>query len=359
MSLPKQTVPHLSASSSKQSLRASNNTVPRSRTGAVEPHATSSTPSESGPAGELQLQHQHQHQHHGDGVSSEERRHSFASSQQPQFRPFFTLVEDTNASEHYHPTVHYIFSDDDTDIVTEAALRSLEADHGIVPPVTTGQEVGTTYEGDPELEDSRQSDVRKTSSLPPPIPGVREHYIILDMEPTNPEQLQNPDPATGGGPPSLSTSPAAPQQQQPPPQFTVTSAQSLTPAWQVLKTHLTPAPTFDTTTSPGDQQQQPGLSSGVMLKIEGTSGQPREPILRDRDSKDGGQTLEEMMEQFEKRMGELRLVIEAGGGLPAHEGRGIQETEAEGEENTEQEPPGQASPDPAQQSEEQETDRPQ
>ncbi|GAD96319.1 conserved hypothetical protein [Paecilomyces variotii No. 5] len=344
MSLPKQ---HLSASSSKQSLRASKNAASRSRTGTVEPHATSA-PSESSPAGELQLQDQHQHQHQHYDVSSEERRHSFASSQQPPFRPFFTLVEDANASDHYHPTVHYIFSDDDTDIVTEAALRSLEADHGVVPAVTTGQEASAAYEGDHELDDSRQSHTRKTSSLPPPIPGVREHYIILDMEPTNPEQLQDADPVAGGGPPSLSTSPAAPQQQQLP-QFTVSSAQSLTPAWQVLNTQVTPAPTFDTTTSSGDQQQQPGMSNGLMLKIEGTSGQPREPILRDRESRDGRQTLEEMMEQFEKRMNELRLVIEGGGELPAHEGDSAQGTDPEREGNTGQ--------DPVEQTDEQEANR--
>lgn len=60
-----------------------------------------------------------------------------------------------------------------------------------------------------------------------------------------------------------------------------------------------------------------------MLKIEGTSGFPRDivPAARGDDHKD--QTLEEMMEQFEKRMGELRRVIEAGGNYPPNKRPGF------------------------------------
>ncbi|RMZ75549.1 hypothetical protein DV738_g5424, partial [Chaetothyriales sp. CBS 135597] len=42
------------------------------------------------------------------------------------FQPFFALVEDTVTREHFHPTVHYIFADDESDIITEAVCRSLE-----------------------------------------------------------------------------------------------------------------------------------------------------------------------------------------------------------------------------------------
>jgi hypothetical protein len=44
----------------------------------------------------------------------------------PDFRPFFTLIEDPETGEHHHPTVHYIFSDDDREILTSAALDSLD-----------------------------------------------------------------------------------------------------------------------------------------------------------------------------------------------------------------------------------------
>ncbi|GAB7353709.1 hypothetical protein MBLNU459_g4112t1 [Dothideomycetes sp. NU459] len=46
----------------------------------------------------------------------------------PDFRPFFTLIEDPESGEHIHPAVHYIFSDDDPDFVTSAILEGLESE---------------------------------------------------------------------------------------------------------------------------------------------------------------------------------------------------------------------------------------
>jgi hypothetical protein len=43
----------------------------------------------------------------------------------PDFRPLFTLIEDPATDTHHHPTVHYLFSDDDPDILTAAALETL------------------------------------------------------------------------------------------------------------------------------------------------------------------------------------------------------------------------------------------
>lgn len=45
----------------------------------------------------------------------------------PDFRPFFTLIEDSETGEHLHPSVHYVFSDDDPDFITSAVLESLES----------------------------------------------------------------------------------------------------------------------------------------------------------------------------------------------------------------------------------------
>ncbi|KAF2172176.1 hypothetical protein M409DRAFT_17415 [Zasmidium cellare ATCC 36951] len=43
----------------------------------------------------------------------------------PDFKPFFTVIEDDNG-EHHHPTVHYVFADDeDTEFLTNAALQTL------------------------------------------------------------------------------------------------------------------------------------------------------------------------------------------------------------------------------------------
>jgi hypothetical protein len=47
----------------------------------------------------------------------------------PGFRSFFTLIQDENTGEHYHPTVHYIFSDEDADFLTSSIVDSLESDN--------------------------------------------------------------------------------------------------------------------------------------------------------------------------------------------------------------------------------------
>ncbi|WPG97681.1 Hypothetical protein R9X50_00046100 [Acrodontium crateriforme] len=39
---------------------------------------------------------------------------------------FFMLIEDTETGEFHHPTMHYIFSDDDPELFTSAALEAIE-----------------------------------------------------------------------------------------------------------------------------------------------------------------------------------------------------------------------------------------
>ncbi|KAK5697540.1 hypothetical protein LTR97_007678 [Elasticomyces elasticus] len=46
----------------------------------------------------------------------------------PDFKPFFTLVEDVEGGEHHHPTVQYIFSDDDPEDLTAATLGAIDQD---------------------------------------------------------------------------------------------------------------------------------------------------------------------------------------------------------------------------------------
>lgn len=48
----------------------------------------------------------------------------------PDFRPFFTMIEDTESGDQYHPSVHYIFADDDQDILTDAALTAIDQSAG-------------------------------------------------------------------------------------------------------------------------------------------------------------------------------------------------------------------------------------
>lgn len=214
--------------------------------------------------------------------------------------------------------MHYIFSDDDTDIVTEAALRSLEGEQDVPKRDTRDRDGEGLYrergEGDSQ-GDSGQSSPRKEALLPPPLPGVKDNYIILDVEGRqHPPQPQPEEP--GPGTRSLSTSPASqqplpqpPQQQQQ--QYTVTSAHSLTPSWQVLQTEIVSAPTFENSSNTSEP-----VNGGMMLKIRGTPGMPASIPGRDREGEKekGSQRLEVMMDQFAKRMGELRMVIEAGDG---------------------------------------------
>ena len=207
-------------------------------------------------------------------------------------------------------------------------MRSLEAEQGNSsntavkgPNKQQQQQRRQQHQTSYNEEDELIAGSRKAESLlPPSIPGVKDKCIILDVEPTSVDTSQkvpDPDPNPAGATRSpISTSPAnlsaipprpPPPQQQTPPQFKVTSAHSLTPAWQILNAELFPAPTFENNTS-GEQP----LSEGLMLKIHGTPGLPPSTLAKDKDRERGSQRLEDMMDQFAKRMAELRLVIDAG-----------------------------------------------
>ncbi|KAJ4373918.1 hypothetical protein N0V83_002657 [Neocucurbitaria cava] len=142
----------------------------------------------------------------------------------PNFRPFFTLIEDTTLGEHYHPYVHYIFADDDPVIVTAASMRSLGLDDTKYLPQHTPEHEERQQAQETQDEDEDNSPVE--SPLPPPIPGVKEHYLIVDVG------------ADGR---------------------TIVDAQSLSPEWQITDTGVRTAPSFDE--SSPDQ--------GCMLRIEG------------------------------------------------------------------------------------------
>ncbi|OJJ34482.1 hypothetical protein ASPWEDRAFT_29623 [Aspergillus wentii DTO 134E9] len=329
MSLPNHTSPPLSSSSSKQSIRGTLGSTAPSRPRHIERPPTAQHIDNGIPA----EQQSHEAAETTGSIHYEEEtnhRDNSPSSSQQQFQPFFTLIEDAASSEYYHPTVHYIFSDDDADIVTEAALRSLETGQDSFPYSAKGSSRPTRdqqQEGEGEEDtygqDGELSGSRKESLLPPPIPGVRDNFIILDVEPTSLDGQGNgeADPgltAAAAGTKSISTSPATqtlpqPQQQrqsqpqQPPPQFTVTSSNSLTPAWQVMGTQLVPAPTFENSAS-GEQPS----NGGLMLKIHGTAGLPPNIASKDKDKEKGSQRLEDMMDQFAKRMSELRQIIDVG-----------------------------------------------
>lgn len=166
------------------------------------------------------------------------------------FQPFFTLIENPSTSEHHHPAVHYIFADDDAEIITEAACRALAQDdhqHRRIPE----------EDGD---------------KLPPAVNGVREHYILLDVQPQK----------AGSG-------------------YEVLKAHSMSSAWQVLNASISNAPTIEgTITEPGE---------GLMLKIEGIGAAPQ---TESQEASKGRESLQHMVERFERGLAEMRKLVDEG-----------------------------------------------
>jgi hypothetical protein len=81
-------------------------------------------------------EHEHEHEHVGD--HADEPCASSLPHPPPDFKPFFALVEDPLTGEHHHPTVHYVFADDDPDLLTNAALHTLPTDHDADRPELAG-----------------------------------------------------------------------------------------------------------------------------------------------------------------------------------------------------------------------------
>lgn len=308
MSLPKSTSsPPLSSPSSKNSLRR-----PPSR-----PHSIDQVVQTN----DITDEHSSQHVDQLPEGQDEPTRHEPPSPARILSQPFFTLIEDTHTSEYYHPTVHYIFSDDDTDIVTEAALRSLESeqDSPANSKLKGKSKASHQHPRDPEAERAYEdgSPTRNQRLLPDPIPGVRENYIILDIDRipdahgddcsagTSQEGRGQEQTAAPSQPKNIN--PPHSQQDQPlsSGKLTINSAHSLSPSWQVLGSQLLPAPTFENN-APGEKP----ANGGLMLQIQGTSGLPAGTLGRDKER--GNQRLEDMMDQFARRLDELKLVIESG-----------------------------------------------
>ncbi|MCJ1414780.1 hypothetical protein MMC32_001108 [Xylographa parallela] len=157
------------------------------------------------------------------------------------FSPFFTLIEDAHSPTTHHPTVHYIFSDDDSDLLTNTLLHIHDSQAAPRPDTQS----------------------RSTSSPIRAEQKIKERYVVLDL-------------AASG--------------------MAVESVHSLTGDWQVLSAEIGKAPTLE----------GGGGEGGLMLRIEGTEGPKGEGVE--------GLGLEGLVETFGRRMGELRRVVEGGGG---------------------------------------------
>lgn len=166
------------------------------------------------------------------------------------FRPFFALIENPSTLEHHHPTVHYIFADDDAEIIAEAACRALAQDDC--------QHIAAEDE---------------ENKLPPPIGKIREHYILLDVQASD----------TEGG-------------------YDVSKAYSLSSEWQVTNASISNAPTIDTADTDSGE--------GLMLKVEGigamTQKESEEVGRRKKES------LQQMVERFERGFAEIKKIVDEG-----------------------------------------------
>jgi hypothetical protein len=222
----------------------------------------------------------------------------------PNFQPFFTLIEDSVTNEHHHPTVHYIFADDDPDIIVEAACRSLET---LDPSQQRAHEhephgqaqVDTLGHDDDDDDGGGDGDEHIPPRLPPPTPGVKEHYLLLDIQP-------RPRPSHSTAPVGTTTNTDVPHHQ---PSFQVTAAHSFSADWQIQRTSITAAPTIGE--GHGEDEDEDG-DRGLMLKIEGrgnTTGalneEQQQPQGKEKES------MEDMIQRFQRRMDDIRQVLAA------------------------------------------------
>ncbi|KAF2131936.1 hypothetical protein P153DRAFT_334266 [Dothidotthia symphoricarpi CBS 119687] len=204
----------------------------------------------------------------------------------PNLRPFFTLIEDISSGEYYHPYVHYVFADDDPVMVTAASMRSLGLDDTkylpqITPEGEDGQQVAEHDEPDSQVE----------SPLPPPIPGVREHYLIVDVG------------ADGRS---------------------IVDAKSLSSKWQTTVVSTRTTPSFD--------ESEP--DQGYMIRIEGVEvagrskgkdkGQPGDDKL----SKAREQSQGDVFEALDSLVQGIEGGLEVAGNIA---GKGLKESEEVGE----------------------------
>lgn len=240
----------------------------------------------------------------------------------PSFQPFFTLIEDTLTNEHHHPTVHYIFADDDADIITDAALRSLET---LDPTQRAGgggniRSRGGHTAGDEGGAGAANGSSPSSSRLPPPIAGTREHYLILDVHP-QPQLPASDDPSTAT---TTTTTTSATITGSKPAYFnySITSSHSLSSEWQVLRSSISAAPTI----------AEDPAEEGLMLRIEGRGNTPSfstahsstsaaevSRVERGKGKDIGGEeerekeSMEELIERFQRRLEDIRTVMEVSG----------------------------------------------
>lgn len=78
----------------------------------------------------------------------------------------------------------------------------------------------------------------------------------------------------------------------------------MSPDWQITSAEILPAPTWE-----GEEEG----GRGMMLKVEGIEVGREEEGEGKGTGEEGAEGMEVLVERFERRMGELRRVVEGGG----------------------------------------------
>jgi len=190
--------------------------------------------------------------------------------------------------------VHYVFADDDPVLLTAASMRALGVDDAALiarPPEPELEPLNDDVNADPNLgpgaRENEVDDEVRESPLPPPLPGVKERFLLLDV-------------GSDGA--------------------SIVAAQSLSAEWQVTGTQVRAAPTWDEEAV----AEGGGISGGVMVRVEGVEvPQPQqqgkqktpaggEQLLQEARAAAGGDLfagIEAVVGKFEKDAEVLRRVV--------------------------------------------------
>ncbi|KAI7588238.1 hypothetical protein D0869_07863 [Hortaea werneckii] len=168
----------------------------------------------------------------------------------PDFKPFFTLIEDPQTGEHHHPAVHYIFADDEPEFLTDATLMALE---------------------------QQQQQQQQEQTPTPQASEVEERFILLDL-------------AEDGK--------------------TVLSTTSLSPNWQALKASVGKAPSLGQSEGEGSGGGNPMLTISGQEGSRGSSaGFGGKKGRRMKVGAAGEGRVEDLVRGFEERLGGLDEVL--------------------------------------------------
>lgn len=299
-----------------------------------------------------QLLDAEQHQARTDETHIDAREHlSTVDPSQPSisppFQPLFTLVTDTSTRQTHHPRVQYIFSDDDPEILSEALGQHSRYQHEIQQRQLLIQQQEQEHRQHRSSSSSSRENVRASTNAsasgsstsnriqrpsPPPMPTAPPRTIVLDLVPrpsASPSSTTQPESHPAG---------AA--------SYDVAWASSLSSDWAVTSATIEPMSSADGTasrpavhTSSTESDDGGAPAPRLMLRVEGMGIPPPPSAIaigprkqaalatgaKKRPSQEsmsnsgasggpglGTQDYNTIVEEFDKRMGVLRKVVDAG-----------------------------------------------